>query len=81
MFHQLKNITAINKNDSEIPVPGQAFESEQEAVRACELAEQKCKAIYKYLKYFLTLESDFVVSSAENSTLYVKPQFTANLGK
>ena len=84
-LQQLQNVKVINRFDSDLPVPGKAFQSEIEAVKFCELSEKQCKAIYKStetLNSFVTLlEPAFLLSWGEMSTLYVKPGFMANLGK
>lgn len=81
-YIKLINVTVVNKNDSEVPLTGRTFQTEQEAVRVCQFSEQSCKAIYKLKELsssYVVLDSDFLLSSEENSVLYVKPQFIADL--
>ncbi|KAJ7376524.1 hypothetical protein OS493_034261 [Desmophyllum pertusum] len=79
-YIELHNITAKQYGYSEAPV--QVYHSEQEAVRACELAGEHCRAISKQNEettFIFTLASDFTLSSDAKSTLYVKAEFIAKL--
>ena len=53
-------------------------------MRACELAGEHCRAISKQNEettFIFTLASDFTLSSDAKSTLYVKAEFIAKLGR
>lgn len=81
-LHQLQNTKAKQNRGSRISP--QVFHSEQEALRACELAGEHCQAISKQNEdaaFVYTLESNLNLIMDANSTLYVKAKFTTNLGK
>lgn len=81
-LHQLQNTKAKQHPDSTVPL--EMFHSEQEAVRACELAGEHCQAISKLNQetaFIYTLESNLNLITGANSTLYVKAKFVTNLGK
>lgn len=82
-FHpQLEHTNAKQSGGSEVPV--QVFHSEQEAVRACELAGKDCQAITKFKEkttFVYTLASNLNIFTEPNSTLYVKAEFREKVSK
>ena len=82
---QLINIKVENKKDIDVPVLGHNFQTEQEAVRFCQLSELNCTAIHKPSKLsssYIALEPNFLLSSDdESSVLFVKKKFVNDLGK
>ena len=82
---QLINIKVENKKDIDVPVLGHNFQTEQEAVRFCQLSEQNCTAIHKpneLSSSYIALEPNFLLSSDdESSVLFVKKEFVNDLGK
>lgn len=82
---QLINIKVQNKKDFDLPVLGHTFQTEQEAVRFCQLSERNCKALHKPSELsssYIALESDFLLDSdEESSVLFVKKEFVNDLGK
>ncbi|XP_078350105.1 uncharacterized protein LOC144634923 [Oculina patagonica] len=80
-YIELQNTKAKQYRDSKTPV--QVFHSEQEAVRACELAGEYCQGISKLNEettFVYALESYLnLITDHTNSTLYVKAKFVTNL--
>ena len=79
---QLQHTNAKRTDGSEVPI--QVFYSEQDAVKACELAGQYCQAISKFKEktaFVYTLTSNLNLFTEETSTLYVKAEFRENVSK
>lgn len=65
-------------------MPIQVLQSEQEAVRACELAGELCQAISKFKEettFVYMLVSNLNLFMDANSTLYVKAEFREKVSK
>ena len=78
----MQHTNAKRTGSSDAPI--QVFYSEQDAVKACELAGERCQAISKFKEkttFVYTLASNLNLFTEANSTLYVKAEFREKVSK